>query len=322
MIKLASVFCDDMIMQAGKPVRVFGTGQGNVKITLDGETKTALASGKWMVEFPQKPYGGPYTITVTTDDKTQTIKNVYFGDVYLLGGQSNMQIKLHETNYPKEKFQANKNVRLFTIDRIEDEEYYHAKDGWVELTKNSAPYFSALGYHVAQALATNERKIGLIACYQGASVIQTWLPKEVAEREEFIEATPLHSRSLYPLWNGDGALFDYQTSTILPYSLASVLWYQGEANTAEGVKYYELLQALIESWREAFLDDKLQFVVIQLADLITIEGDGWKRVQDDQLRAGETLKNVTTVISKDVCEDDDIHPPTKTLLAERIIAVL
>ena len=323
MIKLNPIFCDNMIMQAGKPVRVFGTGAGTVKITLDNETKSVQADGKWLVEFPQKPYGGPYTITVTTEDNAQIIKDIYFGDVYFLGGQSNMQLKLAQTNYPAENFAGNDFVRLYTVDRLEDEEHYHAKDGWVALTKDSAQYFSALGYHIAQAQATSERRIGLIACYQGASVIQTWLPKQVAEREEFIEAKPLHSLSLYPLWNGDGCLFEYQTSTILPYSISTVIYYQGEANAMEGVKYYELLKALVESWREAFIDEKLKLVIIQLANLKGFEGEqGWKRVQADQLRAGETLDGVKTVISKDVCEDDDIHPPTKTLLAKRIVEAL
>ena len=54
MIKLNPIFCDNMIMQAGKPVRVFGTGAGTVKITLDNETKSVQADGKWLVEFPQK----------------------------------------------------------------------------------------------------------------------------------------------------------------------------------------------------------------------------------------------------------------------------
>lgn len=33
-------------------------------------------------------------------------------------------------------------------------------------------------------------------------------------------------------------------------------------------------------------------------------------------------EGVKTVISADVCETDDIHPPTKHLLADRIVSAL
>lgn len=321
MITLNEIFRSDMIVQANKPVRFFGEGDGKVEITFLGESKTTIASGKWILEFAPLPYGGPHTAKVVLDGEETLIENIYAGDVYLLAGQSNMQIKLSQINEPVENYEGNQNVRLFTVDRLEDEEVFHAKDGWVELTKENAGNFSALGYYVSQNLAREDRKIGLIACYQGASVIQTWMPKEVAEREEFIDATPVHGRSVYPLWNDDGCLFEYQTSKIIPYSLSTVLWYQGEANTAEGRKYFELLKALIESYREAFQDEKLPFIVVQLADL---KGrlDGWGRVQDDQLRAGREIENVHTVVCRDICEDNDIHPPTKRPLGKRISDLL
>lgn len=321
MVKLSEIFRSNMIVQAEKPVRFFGEGEGKVEIAFAGENKTACAKGKWVIEFEPLPYGGPYQASVLLDGEETLITGIYAGDVYLLAGQSNMQIKLSQINEPVEDYKGNPNVRLFTVDRLEDEEIFHAKDGWVELTKETAGSFSALGYYVAQNLATDNRKIGLIACYQGASVIQTWMPKEVAGREEFIDATPVHGRSVYPLWNEDGCLFEYQTSKIIPYSLSTVLWYQGEANTAEGRKYFELLKALIESYREAFQDEKLPFIVVQLADL---KGrlEGWERVQADQLRAGREIENVQTVICRDICEDNDIHPPTKRPLGKRISDLL
>ena len=321
MVTLNQIFRSDMIVQANKPVRVFGEGEGLVKVKFAGFEKQTQAKGKWVLEFPSMPYGGPYEIEAEFDGEKKRIGNIYVGDVYLLAGQSNMQIKLSQINEPVENYEGNQNVRLFTVDRLEDEEVFHAKDGWVELTKENAGNFSALGYYVSQNLAREDRKIGLIACYQGASVIQTWMPKEVAGREEFIDATPVHGRSVYPLWNDDGCLFEYQTSKIIPYSLSTVLWYQGEANTAEGRKYFELLKALIESYREAFQDEKLPFIVVQLADL---KGrlEGWDRVQADQLRAGREIENVHTVVCRDICEDDVIHPPTKRPLGKRISDLL
>ena len=323
MLRLNELFCSNMIMQANKPVRFFGTGNGGVRIRFLGEEQSVLANGEWFLTFSAVDYGGPYEVEIWLDGVKTLLENIYFGDIYLLSGQSNMQLKLSMTNEPKDGYCGNENVRLYTVDRIEDEEYFHARDGWVELTKENAEYFSALGYYIGQNLATKNRKIGLIACYQGASTIQTWLPKEVAKRAEFLDDLPLLSRRVYPLWNDDGQLFEYQLKTVLPLSIAGVVWYQGESNTGEGegTKYFEMLQALVESWRDAFMDEKLPFVVVQIADY---KGNsaGWNRVQAAQLRAGEELNGVTCVVCRDICEDNDIHPQSKRELGKRISNVL
>ena len=323
MLKLNDLFRSNMIMQAEKPVRFFGVGVGAVKINFLGQEKRLDADGQWMIEFPAVEYGGPYSVEITLDTVKIVLENVYFGDVYLLSGQSNMQFKLSMSNEPIKDYRANENVRLFTVDRIEDEEFFHSRDGWVELTKENAGNFSALGYYIGQNLATEARKIGLIACYQGASTIHTWLPKEVASREEFLADQPLCSRRVYPLWNADGQLFEYQLKKILPYAIAGVVWYQGESNTdgEEGILYFELLRALTESWRKEFADEKLPFVVVQIADF---KGNsaGWRRVQQAQERAGRELEGVTCVVCRDICENDDIHPKSKRELGKRIADVL
>jgi sialate O-acetylesterase len=149
------------------------------------------------------------------------------------------------------------------------------------------------------------------------------LPKEVAQREEFLADLPVSSRAIYPLWNDDGQLFEYQLKKILPYAIAGVVWYQGESNTdgEEGTLYFEMLRALVESWRESFMDNKLPFVVVQIADLNGKLG-GWKRVQDAQLRAGKEIDGVDCVICRDICENDDIHPQSKRALGKRISDIL
>ena len=70
--------------------------------------------------------------------------------------------------------------------------------------------------------------------------------------------------------NAEGYLYERMTSKILPYSLHTVLWYQGESNVSESGEeaeiYLSLLEGLIDSWRGEFKDGELPFIVIQLAD--------------------------------------------------------
>ncbi len=325
MVRLNPIFASDMVLQAGAPVRFFGDGCGKVAITLDGVRKETVASGDWIIEFGARPYGGPYDILVELDGCYFHLRRVFFGDVILLGGQSNMQFKLWQSSEPKENYRGNENVRLFTVDRMEaSEEAFSSRDGWVPLSLENAPHFSAIGYYVASTLASSERKIGLIACYQGASVIQSWMPRVDVLVPEFEIENRFADHEWYPIWNDDGVLWDNMMKKIIPFALSCVLWYQGESNAsvAEADIYLEFLRVLIGAWRREFKNDGMKFIVIQLADHLDRAGYAWEKIQSDQLRAQSEIPLVRTVICRDVCDNVDIHPREKDILSQRICDVI
>ena len=324
MVRLNSIFGSNMVLQALAPVRFFGDGYGKVAVTLDGVRKEAEADGEWLVEFDPFDYGGPYDITVELDGAFIVLRDVYFGDVILLGGQSNMQFKLYESSESKENYRANENVRLYTVDRMETGERFSSRDGWVPLSLENAPYFSAIGYYVAQGLASKDRKIGLIACYQGASVIQSWMPRDVALVPEFEIENRFADHVWYPIWNDDGVLWENMMEKILPFAFNTVLWYQGESNASvdEANIYMDMLKAMILGWRRYFKNDNMRFIVIQLADHLDRAGYAWEKIQSEQLRAQDEIPLVKTVICRDVCDNIDIHPREKDVLSQRIVALL
>ena len=324
MVHLNSIFASDMILQANMPVRFFGTGEGKVAITLNEVRKEAISNEEWLIEFEPFDYGGPYDVIVELDGIFHTLRNVYFGDVILLGGQSNMQFKLWESSERAENYKSNDNVRLFTVDRMESGESFSSRDGWVPLTVENAPNFSAIGYYVAQGLAKHERKIGLIACYQGASVIQSWMPRVDALVPEFKIENRFADHEWFPIWNDDGVLWEHMMEKIIPFAFNTVLWYQGESNASvdESNIYLEFLRALIGSWRREFKNDNMRFIIIQLADHLDRAGYAWQKIQAEQLRAQNEIPFVKTVICRDVCDNIDIHPKEKDVLSQRIIDIL
>ena len=324
MVQINSIFASNMVMQAKAPVRFFGTGHGKAAITLDGKRKECQANGEWLIEFEPFDYGGPYDILVELDGIFHTLKNVYFGDVILLGGQSNMQFKLWESSEKQENYKSNDNVRLFTVDRMEGGEPFSSRDGWVPLSLENAPNFSAIGYYVSQGLATKERKIGLIACYQGASVIQSWMPKYAALVPKFEIENRFADHEWYPIWNDDGVLWENMMEKIVPFSISTVLWYQGESNASvnEADIYLEFLKDMIFAWRQEFKNENMRFVVIQLADHLDRAGYAWEKIQSEQLRAEDEIPFVKTVICRDVCDNIDIHPKEKDILSQRIVNIL
>lgn len=103
----------------------------------------------------------------------------------------------------------------------------------------------------------------------------------------------------------------------------AVLWYQGESNTEKDDRpecYEMYLKALVEAWRKQFNNDKLPFIIIQLANYMEAEefqeNSSWAMVREAQRKAAsETGAGLVTAI--DLGEYNDLHPVRKKELAAR-----
>lgn len=325
-MKLNSLFVDNMILQAHKPVRVFGEGDGEAEIEFCGKKiKTAAENGKWLAEFPAMDYGGPYEMTVSLNGKKTVLKNIMVGEVLLCAGQSNIQFELQEDSFDPKGYQSNPLLRLFTMDRIEEGAPLSSKDGWCICEKENLAYWSSLGYHLGTLIQKNlHTPVGIISCCQGASVIQSWIDKSIVSRPEYyIPAEKKHPDHFHPdyyKWNGEGDLYHAMIEKLFPLSIGNVVWYQGESNTTveEGEKYLALLAAMIDNWRDIGLDKELPFTLVQICDFDVRNDEGWHIIQKKQLQAEQKLYKVKTVIASDVSESYEIHPRTKNILAYKI----
>ena len=96
-MKTASVFSDDMVLQRNKPVRVFGTGRENERISVSILGNTAFAhvkDGKWEVVLPPMKETDSCTMEIKSENEEIIFKNIAVGEVWLAGGQSNMEFEL------------------------------------------------------------------------------------------------------------------------------------------------------------------------------------------------------------------------------------
>ena len=329
-MELNAIFCSGMVFAANKPIRVFGTGKGRATVIFLGIERSLESCGEnWCVELPAQSYGGPFEMEITLNEKRWLLSDVYVGEVLLLHGQSNIQFRLCESSYPVEKYEACPQMRLFNSLKYVNGEAKSLTDGWIPCTKQTAGIFSAIGYHVGLEIAKERGcAVGLIGCYQGASVIQSWLLQGtekalgicIADEDRHRD----HFKEPYRNWNTEGYLYEISVRTLMPYSLSWVIWYQGESNatSAEGAIYDRLLTALIEQRRSDFDDAELPFVIIELAECLARAGEGWTLVQKAQNRVAESVAGVQAVRCADVCENDNIHPPTKILLSKRVANVI
>lgn len=183
-IRLSSLFQSDMVLQRDKPCNIWGmAGKGeHVSLKLNtGEQYNTIAdaSGTFMVTMPARAAGGPYTITISGKDSV-VLSNVLFGDVWLCGGQSNMQFSVQNMGAkmpPATSFNYN-NIRLFTVSTTTDYVPHDTIQGgrWRVANPNTIQQFSAVGYFFGSYIQQHLNvPVGLISDNLGATAVEEWM---------------------------------------------------------------------------------------------------------------------------------------------------
>jgi sialate O-acetylesterase len=108
---------------------------------------------------------------------------------------------------------------------------------------------------------------------------------------------------------------------LVPLSTRGAIWYQGESNAGDGLRYEYLKEALVKGWRTVFENNDLSFYWVQLANFQQPNenpaGGGWGPVREGQRRALRLPKTGMAVII-DIGEARDIHPRNKQDVGARL----
>jgi sialate O-acetylesterase len=185
---LARIFSDHAVLQRDEPVAVWGTaGAGRkVVVTLGGRTVngSADAHGKWKIQLPPQPAGGPYTLTVTSEGQTVSRADILVGDVYLCSGQSNMEFAVRaSTNAMGATYGArNDSIRYLNVQKnsaATPQDELKGPVEWTLLTPETVGDASAVCYYMARSLqASYKIPVGFINASWGGTTIQSWIGAE------------------------------------------------------------------------------------------------------------------------------------------------
>ena len=236
-ITLPQLFQSGMVLQRGKPIPVWGKAKDGEQVTVCWQKKqytaTADGAGRWRVDLPKMKAGGPFVLEVRGEDgEVMAITDVMVGDVWLLSGQSNIDVTI-ERVYPQyvdeiEGFNIPQ-VRLF---RVQNETNTHGVQddirqtsiNWKPLTKQNAWFFSAVGSFLGKRMwEKNKVAQGVIVNSWGGTPIEAWISADSLMKD-------------YPMLIKRLAFFQND----------NYLKAQAQANAAANNRWQELLDGLEE----------------------------------------------------------------------------
>lgn len=185
-VRLPKVLSNGAVLQHGQPVNLWGWADDgeNIEISLDGR-KIATAEGRngqWSVRLPAQDAGGPHTIGITGTNRL-LLRDVYFGDVWIASGQSNMQMLMESVKgrYPEEfdrpRFAL---IRQFTVPKSENFESPQVdfeRGSWIKAdSTEQLDQFSAVAFFFAKHIhETHDVPIGIINSSFSGSRIEGWM---------------------------------------------------------------------------------------------------------------------------------------------------
>lgn len=185
---LAAVFTDNMVLQRNKPIKFFGKSTPGDMVTVNFNSFTANAhtksDGSWELTFPPMKETEELTLTAWDGQSKVTLRNIALGEVWLAGGQSNMEFDLARcTDWDRVSKKPNPSIRFFYTPKLpyRNDAYYEAFDKAVWQLSDNEEFgtWSAVAYLFAEKLQEKLGvTIGIIGCNWGGTSASAWMSRE------------------------------------------------------------------------------------------------------------------------------------------------
>ncbi len=220
---------------------------------------------------------------------------------------------------------------------------------WRTCSRAAVQDFSAVAAMFGQQLCESEGvPVGIICNAVGGTPMESWLPQGVIDRDprfasirgdKWVDSpdyfrwakidggrnvkhakeagrSPL-CHAYRPAW-----LFESSVRPLLRLSVRGVIWYQGEANAddADIAAHCGMMMTLIRSWRKAFGQKDMPFLMVQLPRFGNAKAfPFWPEFREAQAQAARRLPHVGLACTIDLgSTGGNIHPPEKEPVARRL----
>ena len=191
-VEIPAVFSDHMVLQREVPVPVWGNADPYEKVTVEfaGQSKTTTTDeeGRWSVTLQPMPASAEgRTLSVSGRNRIE-IKDVLVGEVWVCGGQSNMEWSVAaSSDPPREQADANRpNLRLIKAPHVTaSNPEFTINSKWIVCTPQDVLNFTAVGYTFGRDLQDNlDVPIGLLSINWGGTRIEPWISESSLKSSE------------------------------------------------------------------------------------------------------------------------------------------
>lgn len=331
-VKPGALFADNMVLQQQtKALPIWGTAsvgkQISIKTSWDNRTYSTTADhqGKWRTTISTPQAGGPYTITLN-DGEALILRNILIGEVWLCGGQSNMEMPMRGFNVqPLEKgthmdimTSSNDALRLFNIKRLATLTPQQETDGkWLPATPANVAPFSATAYYFGSLLQQSLGiPVGVITTYWGASSIEAWMSREMLAEFSDIRY-PETLNGIERKQQVPTALHNGMLNPIRGAAIKGMIWYQAESNIDNISQYANRFGKFITSMRKDWNIGEFPFYYCQIAPYQYYQKNS-AFLREAQLQVESSTPNVGMAVLLDAGERACIHPQKKKTAGQRL----
>ena len=267
---LSNALGDHMVLKYENPlVYGFDTPGTSVSVSVDDGVKytnVTSAIGVWRISLPEQSVGGPHILSFTTSNgDSGQLEDVYFGAVFICGGQSNMQFSVSGALNATAEIADSINhplLRLFTVgqgggmnDASPLTNFSSIEQNWsiaspTTVGNDDFSFFSALCYffgrNLQMALGEPTMPMGLISSNWGGTCLSSWTP---SDGQAAIDCGMTGTSGHANLYNGLIAPL-----TLGPMSVDGFLWSQGECDAdCNNTAFYRCaFPRFINDWRSRF----------------------------------------------------------------------
>lgn len=190
-MRVAAVFSNHMVLQRDKRICVWGEAENGERITAElgmQSAETIAEDGKWMLYLPPMQAVDGLTLTIRGANDAVQFADVSIGEVWLCGGQSNMEFEIQNERNGKQLLQnlmSDCCVRFYYTpkQRMKDADFdaNERNTSWQLASPENSKSWSAVGLYFALELRKRLGvTVGLIGCNWGGTTAYAWIPWDTA----------------------------------------------------------------------------------------------------------------------------------------------
>lgn len=366
-ILLPAIFADSMALQQTSIVPVWGKADPGSTITLttswnqqelattaaaDSTFRFTLATPAYLdvpygeITLRQQLNGDTHKAknqkkNITSEETELTIRDILFAEVWLAGGQSNMEMPMHGFwGQPVEgSFEAILHsgeglpIRFYKTPRqLAAQPQFEGEGKWYTASPNTTGQASAIAYFYAHELSNVlQTPVAIVESTWGGTRVQAWMPHEAyiatrstneAPLEKQLDRLPYLDINDNRAFTVPTAMYNAMIHPIAGFAIKGLIMYHGETNIYfHPETYSQCFSALIKGWRKVWNQGNWPVYFVQIAPFDYGTGVSASLIRSEQDKASQHIPNSGMVVTMDIGDSACIHPTKKLPVAQRLVGL-